>query len=91
MRPLLLLLPLTLLAGCYPYDPYYGPAGAYAQASPYPPGPPYGGPPMSRGGPPPAYARGQAGTGENCGTPDQFKPCPPLPRNPLPYYPANKE
>jgi hypothetical protein len=30
------------------------------------------------------------GQGENCGTPDQFKPCPPLPRHPLAYYPANK-
>jgi hypothetical protein len=27
---------------------------------------------------------------ENCGTPDEFKACPPLPRHPLPYYPANR-
>src|SRR5690242_13839977 len=33
----------------------------------------------------------QAGQGENCGTPDEPKPCPPLPRHPLPYYPANKQ
>jgi hypothetical protein len=25
---------------------------------------------------------------ENCGTPDQFKPCPPLPRHPLQHYPG---
>lgn len=29
--------------------------------------------------------------GENCGTPDEPKACPPLPRHPLPYYPANKQ
>ena len=28
---------------------------------------------------------------ENCGTPDEPKSCPPLPRHPLPYYPANKQ
>jgi len=28
--------------------------------------------------------------GENCGTPDEFKACPPLPRHALPYYPPNK-
>ena len=33
---------------------------------------------------------GPAYSGENCGTPDQPKPCPPLPRHPLSYYPANK-
>jgi hypothetical protein len=26
--------------------------------------------------------------GENCGTPDNYKPCPPLPRNPLRTYPG---
>lgn len=31
------------------------------------------------------------GTGENCGTPDEPKPCPPLPKVPLKYYPANKQ
>jgi hypothetical protein len=31
------------------------------------------------------------GGGENCGTPDEPKACPPLPRHPLPYYPANKQ
>jgi len=33
---------------------------------------------------------GQSG-GENCGTPEEPKSCPPLPRHPLPYYPANKQ
>jgi len=27
---------------------------------------------------------------ENCGTPDAFKACPPLPRRGLPDYPANR-
>lgn len=27
---------------------------------------------------------------ENCGTPDDFKACPPMPRHPLPYYPSNR-
>jgi len=31
------------------------------------------------------------GGGENCGTPDEPKACPPLPRHPLPYYPVNKQ
>ncbi len=29
--------------------------------------------------------------GENCGTPDEPKPCPPMPRRPLRQYPANKQ
>jgi hypothetical protein len=33
---------------------------------------------------------GQAG-GENCGTLDEPKPCPPMPRRPLQDYPANKQ
>ena len=27
---------------------------------------------------------------ENCGTPDEPKACPPMPRHPLPYHPNNK-
>ena len=27
----------------------------------------------------------------NCGTPDEPKPCPPMPRHPLPFYPADRE
>jgi hypothetical protein len=70
-RYLLLVLPPSLLAGCYypyGYGGYYGPyAPGYSQS--------YA----------PAYqpARSSYG-GENCGTPDNFKPCPPLPRHPLP-------
>ena len=28
---------------------------------------------------------------ENCGTPDEPKACPPLPRHPLAYYPPNRQ
>jgi hypothetical protein len=77
MRYLVLLLPLAA-AGCasYYYPGYAGDYGGY-----------------------PVYASGygyetgyysQPGSGENCGTPDVWKPCPPLPRHPLPYYPANR-
>jgi hypothetical protein len=27
---------------------------------------------------------------DNCGTPDERRPCPPMPRNPLPYFPENR-
>ena len=37
-----------------------------------------------------AATTGQRGP-ENCGTPDEPKSCPPMPRHPLPYYPANKQ
>ena len=84
----LLFMSLALGVSCYPYGsihaqgypPGYGPPGA-------PPPPPPGAysPP-----PPPAYPAGPAYAGENCGTPDEPKPCPPLPRHPLPYYPANR-
>ena len=88
MRRLILLLTLFPLVNCYPYS------GAYAQGYGYPPGyyPP--GPPPSpspySGGPGP-YAGGQAYNQENCGTPDEPKPCPPMPRVPLPYYPPNRQ
>jgi hypothetical protein len=29
--------------------------------------------------------------GENCGTPDEPKPCPPLPKHNLPYYPGDRD
>ncbi len=35
-------------------------------------------------------AANQATSPENCGTPDRFLPCPPLPRHPLPYFPENR-
>ena len=89
MRYLLLLLPL-FLAGCYdPYYPYGG--YAYAGYAPgYQPGyynpnstpPTYGGQMRYYGGPPPVYPSQQpyyGGPGayspQNCGTPDQPKPC----------------
>ena len=86
MRQLFLLVSLSLLVSGYAYRPahaqgYGNPPGYYPQN---PPPPPYA------GGPGP-YARGQAYNQENCGTPDEPKPCPPLPRHPLPYYPANRQ
>jgi hypothetical protein len=86
MRRSLLLLSFSLFAAWFPYSP------VQAQPAPpgaYPPGPPPSPPPYaSHPGPPPG---GAATAGENCGTPDEPKPCPPLPRHPLPYYPANKQ
>jgi hypothetical protein len=40
---------------------------------------------------PSASASASQPGGENCGTPDSPKACPPLPRHPLAYYPANKQ
>ena len=92
MRYILLLLPFALAGCAYSYPigygyGYPGPAPAYA--------PSYG---YGRLNPSinPAYAyNGPEYTGvpnstENCGTPFDFKACPPLPRHPLPYYPANR-
>ena len=69
-----LLLPLLLLAGCvgpyggyYGYGPGYGPGPYPAYASGYP-GDFYGGYQAA-----PYYAPSGS---ENCGTPDQWKPCP---------------
>jgi hypothetical protein len=83
MRRVLMLLPLSLLGGCYAAPP---PAPAvYSSAPPvYAPQPP-----VAYAPPPAPYSAGPANPG-NCGTPDQPAACPPLPRNPLPYYPANK-
>jgi hypothetical protein len=85
MRRLLLLLSLTLLATGGLLD--------RADAQGYPPGynPPGPPPPPPYGRPPPRYARGPANSPENCGTPDEPKPCPPMPRVPLPYYPATRQ
>jgi hypothetical protein len=44
--------------------------------------------------PPPPPASTQAARQpdpNNCGTPDEPKPCPPMPRHPLQNYPANKQ
>ncbi len=40
--------------------------------------------------PPAGHMAGQPGA-ENCGTLDEPKSCPPLPRHPLRHYPANKQ
>jgi hypothetical protein len=85
MRRLLLSIPLLLLPSwClhnaahaqpyYPYPGYYPPA--YYPPSYYrppPPPPPYYAPPPYRGGAP--YYYGPANNPNNCGTPDQPKPC----------------
>jgi hypothetical protein len=39
------------------------------------------------GGVLPAHINGQTDPG-NCGTPETFKKCPPMPRHPLQHYPA---
>jgi hypothetical protein len=80
MRRLILLLsPISLLA-CY---------SAYAQPSVSPGARP----------PPPDYQGGRTAAGGwvtqpldpgNCGTPDEPRPCPPMPRHPLPYFPENR-
>jgi len=93
MRYLLPLLSLALLANCYPYpvhaQPYGSPPGSYPPSPPPPPG--QSPPPSPSVGRPRPYAGGQAYSPENCGTPDEPKPCPPMPRVPLQYYPANRE
>jgi hypothetical protein len=78
----------------YPYPPAYYPP-AYAP-------PVYSGPPAYYSPPPQAYQpaptpqaglyeRGPALDPDNCGTPDAPKACPPMPRVPLPYYPADRQ
>jgi len=105
MRYLLLVLPLSLLAGCYypyGYGGYYpyGYGGYYGYSTPYAPGysqsyaPAYQ-PAYASNYAPQAYAPAYQAApssygGENCGTPDNFRPCPPLPRHPLPYYPGDR-
>lgn len=65
---------------------------AHAQGIPAgnaPPGAGYTGAPPP---PPPASTRMAAQPDpNNCGTPDEPKPCPPMPRHPMPYYPPNKQ
>jgi hypothetical protein len=79
-RMMLLLPPISLLA-CY---------SAYAQGPSAPPG---------AQPPPPAYQGGRTTDSGwttrpldpgNCGTPDDPRPCPPMPRHPLPYFPENR-
>jgi hypothetical protein len=76
MRRLILLLSLAVAAN----GSLYSPAQAQGAGNPPPP-------------PPPSAARpaaNQANSPENCGTPDRFLPCPPMPRHPLPYFPENR-
>jgi len=85
MRRLILLLAPISMVACY---------SAYAQGPAQPTGarPP---PPASQV--PPASRGSQASNWvarpldpENCGTPDEPRPCPPMPRHPLKYFPANR-
>lgn len=66
----------TGLTACTP--PYYQEPGYYQQ-------PGYHQQPGYYRQAPPAFNT------ENCGTPDEPKPCPPMPRVPLQYYPANRQ
>ena len=87
--------PLAMaLAACaspyYPQPPYYQqptynqqPA-YYQQPASYPPPGYHQQPAYYHQGP-------QASNSENCGTPNEPRQCPPMPRVPLQYYPANKE
>jgi hypothetical protein len=89
MRHLILVLsPISLLA-CY---------SAYAQGYAQPSAPPGARPPPPAYQAPPASRGGQASgwvtrppDPENCGTPDEPRPCPPMPRHPLKYFPANRQ
>ena len=86
MRRIFPLLLLTFLAGLLPYHSASAqpPPGYVPPSAPAPGTPPYApdaGPSTSP----------QAFDTNNCGTPDEPKPCPPMPRHPLPYYPANKK
>ena len=99
MRRLILLLsPISLLA-CYSACAQVS-AQPSAPPSAQPPQPAYAQPPPAyQGAQPPAYQGGGATTSgwvtrpldpENCGTPDEPRPCPPMPRHPLKYFPANR-
>jgi hypothetical protein len=79
----LILLSLLLLSGCY-YGPYgYGYGYGYGYPyRPYPPSYYTSAPPPYSGGQQPYYGGGQPGYGDpaannsnNCGTPDQPRPC----------------
>ena len=97
MRYLFLALLLSFLAGCYYSDGYAGP---YGYSTPYTPGYSQGHAPAyqpayeSSDAPQtyaPAYQAARSSYGEeNCGTPDNFRPCPPLPHQPLTYYPGDR-
>jgi len=81
MRYLFVLLPL-LAAGC---ADSYGSGYAYDNAG-------YGTQYSSGYGYNEGYYSGPSDYygGENCGTPEEPKACPPLPRRPLSYYPGDR-
>jgi hypothetical protein len=82
MRYFAIVLPL-LAVGC---ADNYGGGYAYDNAGPYP----------ARYASGYGYGDGYYGSpsgyygGENCGTPDEPKACPPPPRTSLPYYPGDR-
>jgi hypothetical protein len=94
MRRLLPLLSLCLFTAWFanlPAQAQPAPPGAYPAGPPgaYPAGPPPAPPPYARH---PGPAPDDAATNpNNCGTPDEPKPCPPMPRHPLTHYPPNKQ
>ncbi|MEJ0020851.1 MAG: hypothetical protein WDN25_30725 [Acetobacteraceae bacterium] len=86
MKHLLLLLPLVAVGCADEYGRGY--AAGYAEPPAYPSyAAGYGNDAGYVTRPP--VARPYAG-GENCGTPESPKACPPLPRHPLPYYPGDR-
>jgi hypothetical protein len=60
------------------------PSGYPRPAAPSPGAPPYAANAGPDGG-------SQAYNTHTCGTPDEPKPCPPMPRHPLKTYPSNKQ
>ena len=79
MRRLILLSsPISLLASYSAYAQPSVPPGAR------PPRPDYQGGRTTAGG----WVARPLDPG-NCGTPDEPRPCPPMPRHPLPYFPEN--
>lgn len=86
MLRLFSLLLLTLLLGLQPYH------SAVAQPPPgyVPPSAPEPGAPLYAPNAGPSTSP-EAFNTNNCGTPDEPKPCPPMPRHPLSYYPPNRQ
>ena len=81
MKNLFLALPLVTVACAGTYGGEYAGNRYYSQYPTYAYG--YG---SNEGG----YSGRPYYGGENCGTPDEPKGCPPLPRHPLPYYPGDR-
>jgi hypothetical protein len=81
MRWFLWVAAVLALAGCTPPPPTTTTTTTSTITTTVPP------PPLLP--PAPVVASGPPDPG-NCGTPDMPEACPPMPRHPLPYYPANK-